>query len=668
MQPLFFFEPGLVIERQGRALEYHHRSDAACYFEDPHTTDIVPITEAEFWDEFAREELRILPARSSSKELVLPKPDEEPPPPPVLNEKYETLQARKLDYVRGLERRGITRGQIKLIAEAIPEIAKETNDPNPPKAMTVSEWMRKLDRAHGDVFVLVSAHAARLKRERQTPEHEEVIDTAIKNHFTGVGKGSATDVYHDKYLPALEALNAELAKANKPVLTPVSLRSFTRRTEKIDRYDLAVARYGRQEARRMFRMVKGHMPGKHPLDYVEIDHAKLRLWVVDDKLGLPLGRPWVTAVRDRYSGMLLGFYVSFRSPSLASTFAAIRHSLSRHGDLNKCFPDLEHSWVASGLGATYVSDRGSDFLSPRYRNAILQLGAYYVYCESYTPWHKPNIERIFLSIYSDLLETMPGQVFKGVSYSRDYNPMKDAVVRFSTLTYLLVKWAVDHQPYTPNRHKQARPIDLWTDGIGDAPPGRVADLNALKIVLGMRYQGALGHEGIRFKHLTYADGGLEDLYRAVYKKKLQFVPNEENLGRIHVENPRDRTWFQVACTRPDYAEGLSLYQHQQIVRQANVELERVRNVDQLLGIRAHYQEKIAEELVHRDSATKLKIARYCGIDSPSVFAGKNKSVADFLPTAQTTDAHSSVPGGTNGKPLIPDAAFTDVPIFQWGVQ
>lgn len=668
MQPLFFFEPGLVIERQGRALEYHHRSDAACYFEDPHTTDIVPITEAEFWDEFAREELRILPARSSSKELVLPKPDEEPSPPPVLNEKYTALQARKLHYIRGLERRGITRGQIKLIEEAIPEIAKETNDPNPPEAMTVSEWMRKLDRAHGDVFVLVPAHAAKLTRERQAPEHEEVIDTAIKNHYTGVGKGSATDVYNDKYLPALKALNAERAQTGKPALTPVSLRSFTRRTEKIDRYDLAVARYGRQEARRMFRMVKGHMPGKHPLDYVEIDHAKLRLWVVDDRLGLPLGRPWVTAVRDRYSGMLLGFYVSFRGPSLASTFAAIRHSLSYHGDLNKCFPDLEHSWVAIGRGTTYVSDRGRDFLSQHYRSAILQLGAYYVYCESRTPWHKPNIERIFLSMHSDLLETMPGEVFKGVSYSRDYNPMKDAVVRFSTLTYLLVKWAVDHHPYTPNRYKQARPIDLWMDGIADAPPGHPPNLNVLNIVLGTRYQGTLGNEGVHFKHLTYADDRLEALFHAIDKKELHFVPNEENLGRIHVENPRDRTWFQVACTRPDYAEGLSAYQHQQILRQANVELERVKNVDQLLGIRAHYQEKIAEELVHRDSATKLRIARYCGIDSSSVFAGKNKSVADFLSADRATDAHPSAPGVANGKILIPDAAFTDVPIFQWGVQ
>lgn len=668
MQPEFYFEPGLVIERQGRALEYHHRSDATCYFEDPHTTDIVPITEAEFWDELTREELRILPARSSPKELVLPKPDEEPSRPLVLSEKYEKLHARKLDYVRNIEQLGITRGQIESIEEAIPEIAKKINDPEPPEAMTVSEWIRKLDRAHGDVFVLLPAHAAKLTRERQTPEHEEVIDTTITNHFTGVGSGSATNVYNDKYLPALKALNTELAKANKPVLTPISLRSFTRRTERVDRYDLAVARYGRQEARRMFRMVKGHMPGKYPLDYVEIDHAQLRLWVVDDKLGLPLGRPWVTAVRDRYSGMLLGFHVSFRGPSLASTFAAIRHSLTYHGNLNKCFPDLEHSWVAFGRGTTYVSDRGRDFLSERYGYAIRQLGAYYTYCESRTPWHKPNIERVFLSMYSDLIETMPGKVFKGMPYSRDYNPMDDAVVRFSTLTYLLVKWAVDHHPYVPNRPKQARPIDLWMDGIAEAPPSYPPNLNALNIVLGTRHKGVMGNEGIRFRHLTYGDNGLEALFHAIGKKELHFVPNEENLGHAHVEDPRDRTWFQVTCTRPDYAEGLSLYQHQQIVRQANVELERVKNVDQLLLFRAHCQERIAGELVRKESDAKLKIARYCGIDSTSVFAGKSKSVADLLPADQIVDARSSVPNRTNGKCLIPDAAFTDVPIFQWGVQ
>lgn len=676
MQPVFYFERGLVIERQGRVLEYSHRTDIACYFEDPQTRDIVPITETEFWDEFARKELMVLPARSTPGELVLPKPDEELRQFPVLSKKHEKQHARKLRYIRGMEQRGITRGQIELIEEAIPEIATEIAkeniakeseehiDPDPPAAMTVSEWMRNLDRAHGDVLELVPASAWKLARERQTPKHEELLDTLVKNHFTGFGEGSATDVYNEKYPPALASLNAELVKAGEPIEKPISPRTFSRRTERVDRFDLAVMRYGYQEARRMFRMVKGHMPGNYPLAYVEIDHAKLRLWVVDDTLvGLPLGRPWITVVRDRYSGMVLGFYVSFSGPSLASTFAAIRHSLHYHGDLNKCFPDLEHSWVAFGRGTTYVSDRGRDFLSGHYQTAILQLGSSYNYCESRTPWHKPNIERIFLLIYSDLLETMPGQVFKGLSYSRDYNPRKDAVVRFSTLTYLLVKWAVDHHPYKPNSYKQARPIDLWLDGVGDAPPGYVPDVDALNIVLGTRHLGTMGNHGIQYKHLSWADNGLHALFDTIGKKKLHFMINDENLGRIRIENPRTRTWFQVACTRPDYAEGLSAYQHQEIVRQANAELERITSVDQLMQVRQHYREKIAGELARKESSTKQKIARYCGIDSTSVFAGCNKSLADLLPANGLTGAATLA-----GKPLIPDFPFTDVPIFEWGVK
>lgn len=672
MQPVFYFEQGLVIERQGRVLEFQHRTDTCCYFEDPRTRDVVPITEAEFWDEFAREELRVLPARSTPTELELPKPDEESRPLPVLSENHEKIHARKLRYIREIEQRGITRGQVELIEEAIPEIAKENKDlelkedPKPPAAMTVTEWMRKLDRAHGDVSVLLPASAWKLTRQRQTPEHEELLENLVEGHFTGFGEGSATDIHSDKYPPALASLNAELAQAGKPVVKKISLRSFSRRTEKIDRFDLAVMRYGYQEARRRFRMAKSHMPATYPLAYVEIDHAQLRLWVVDDKLGLPLGRPWVTVVRDRYSGMVLGFYVSFRGPSLASTFAAIRHSLHYHGDLNKTFPDLEHSWVAFGRGTTYVSDRGLDFLSPRYRTAILQLGSYFNYCESRTPWHKPNIERIFLTIFSDLLETMPGQVFKGLSYHRDYNPREDAVVRFSTLTYLLVKWAVDLHPYKPNRYRQARPIDLWLDGTGDAPPGYLPNVDSLNIVLGARHLGTMDSEGIRYRHLTWTDDGLHSLFNAIDKKKLHFVINEENLGRIHVENPRDRIWFQVNCTRPDYAEGLSAFQHQQIVRQANAELERITSVDQLMQVRLHIREKIAEDLARKESGAKQKIARYCGIDSTSVFAGNAKSVIDLLPQAQSADSRSSLSVRADGKLKIPDVPFTDVPIFAWG--
>lgn len=42
-----------------------------------------------------------------------------------------------------------------------------------------------------------------------------------------------------------------------------------------------------------------------------------------------LGRPWITLLIDRYSGYLLGFYISFYGPSSATVARAIKVSIMR---------------------------------------------------------------------------------------------------------------------------------------------------------------------------------------------------------------------------------------------------------------------------------------------------------------------------------------------------
>lgn len=661
----FFLEPGLVILREGRYLEFRHRSDLNLYFEDPITCDIQVLTEENFWVEFETKALTIANARSTPTELQLPSKDTPPSLPIELDEKYRRDHLRKKDYIAGLDKRGITKGRLDLIAEAIIEIAAEIDDQDPPSPSTVATWKRTLEDAGGDDASLVSGYAKANTRNRQDPEHEELIRKVIGDHLASL---PATKIWSDHYLKEIKGLNADRVKMALAPFRPIGQRTFSRRIERLDRYDVAVARYGRQAARQMFRMVKGHMPADRPREYVEIDHAKLRLWVIDDKLLLPLGRPWVTALKDRYSGMLLGFFVSFRGPSLYSIFRALRHSLRCHLDLHKTWPDLENRWIAFGPAGTYVSDRGSDFLSEHYRYAIRCLNADYSYCETRTPWHKPHIERTFLSLHSDLLEALPGEVFKGVSYNRDYNPKEDAVVRFSTLIYLLVKWAVDYHPFRTINARGARAIDLWMDGIGDSPIGYMPNPDALDVVLGRRYTVSLGNRGIQFKHLSYANEELEALFRALYRKPVTFIPGEENLGRIHVEHPRDKHWFEVECTRPDYAEGLSLYQHQHIQRQAKLDGGSLHSVDQMISYRAQIQARLAEDLLRKDSATKAKLARYSGIDSESVFAGQSKSLIDLKPSDPPSGDGLGVSGvGSVAKVPVSDAAFSDVPIFDWRV-
>lgn len=644
---------GLVIGKQGRVLEFMRRAGTTIFFEDDETGAITGFKERDFWDELQRNEISILEAFSNAKELVYAEAAQKLPVP--LKAKHELDHLRKLEYVKRIQNRKITRGQLKLMEEAIQEIAKEIKDPKPPSYMTVTAWMRKLERANGDIYVLVSGHARSGTRQRQPAEHEALISNVIDAHYMTRDMLTATTVYDDKYLTALKKLNAERVAAKEPEFEAISERSFYRRIDRIDEFEVTAARLGREEARRVHRMSKGHMPADYPLHVVEIDHAQLDLWVVDDVLMLPLGRPWITAFRDRRTGMVVGFYISFRGPSLSSIFGALRHSLYPHSGLNELFPDLEHECIAFGLADIYASDRGPDFLSPRYRYAIHQLHAEYEYLEKRTPWHKPKIERVFLTLHRDLLETAPGKVFPGMSYSKDYSPQKDAVVRFSTLVYLVAKWAIDYQPFSKGT-KGARSYDLWMDEIGDAPPPLPPNIDALRVIAGIRESGDLGHEGIRYRHLKFADNELEHYFKKIgHRSNVEYVVSDENLGRIQVNNTLEQRWMEVACTRRDYAEGLSLYQHQLITTSTK---KKDRNdVDQLMRTRERLQAKFAEELERKANAGKVKVARYLGIDSSAVLAGQPRSVASLI----TPDGEARSQSGI----IIPDAAFTDIPRFGW---
>ena len=64
-----------------------------------------------------------------------------------------------------------------------------------------------------------------------------------------------------------------------------------------------------------------------PLERVEIDNFLLYVHVLCPKTGVRLGRPWLTLAIDHYSGMVLGYHLSFAPPSSASVLAALRHAI-----------------------------------------------------------------------------------------------------------------------------------------------------------------------------------------------------------------------------------------------------------------------------------------------------------------------------------------------------
>lgn len=655
----FFLQKGLVISYAGQILEYASRTADELYFEDSETGQRKTLTEPEFWSAHASLQLKIINAFSSPNELIL-KPEASQSIQTfrdlnLIPKKYQLDHDRKITYIAKLKEAGITRGQRAFIEDSAARIAKEIEDPlGPPGTSTITRWWREIDRSGGDLYVVINRNSFRRHTKRLDKESEHFLQNHIDDRFAKFERPTVVGAYRD-YVAQIQLENVERASQQQPLLMIAGERTYGYRIEDRPADEMMIARLGREQARRHFKMVKRHLPADHPLDVVEIDHTPMNLYVIDDQALLPLGRPWLTAIKDRYSGILLGFYVSFRKTSLNSIFGAIKHSLSSHHLAYQFWPDIQNPWPAFGRAVYYASDRGADFLSQRYRNAIKALGSFWEYCERRTPWLKGSIERFFLTLEQTFFEAMPGRTYASLEKRGDYDPKKDAVIRFSTLIYLLHKWAADFHNIQPSVRNQASALEIWQAGIETAPPPYPVSIDELNIILGEHQSGTLSHEGIRFAWLTYADDHLEALMKDIGRgETVNFVVCDEDLGQIYVEHPRTHEYLCIPSTRPEYSNGLSLLQHKFIRAEAGVRLKKSTAIDTLIETRAKIQSTVEEELVANKTARKTQLARIAGINSNAVLAGEARSIVDPFG------------GGGNGETASTVPSFTDVPSYAWG--
>ncbi|GAB4062404.1 hypothetical protein [Uliginosibacterium sediminicola] len=653
----FFLEKGLVILWRSELLEYRSRHAAELYFENPETGRQETLIEADFWQAYSTGALTIVRAFSSPKKLIC---EELKTTPTVrladVSENNQEEALRRLEYINKLVEAGVSVGQKEKIDKILPEISRELGDgQNCPSVSTVCRWWRKYISSGGEVVALISKNTYRASLQRFDEESERFVQDAIDAHYLVDTRPSARSAY-EMYVAKLAQENRNRARQQLPRLQKVSERTFYVRIDSLDKYEVDVARYGREETNRKYRMIKGHLPAVRPLDAVEIDHTPLNLYSVDDLVHLPLGRPWLTAIKDRYTKILLGFYVSFQQTGLASIFGAIKHSLHSHQMAYERWPDLVNPWPAYGLGALYVSDRGLDFQSLRYRAAIASLGSLYELCKRRTPWLKSSIERFFLTLEQTFFEAMPGKTFAALHKREGYDPVKQSVIRFSTLIYLLHKWAVDYHNIQTHSRSQASPLELWNEGIQNAPPPYPANVDELNIILGSRHEGMLSHEGVRFMGLYYSDEALHDLMKKAGRNtSVEYAVSLEDLGHIHVKNPRSGEYMKVRCTRPEYASGLSLYQHKYLRQQAKSAAGASPSIDVLLQTRLDIAATIAAEVDRKENLVKARLARTAGINSNALLQGKIQSVT------------TPFEGQSLIVPTALEVPVTNTPRYSWGV-
>lgn len=668
----FIIGKGLLIQRGVDLFEYISRCDATLFFRSPIDDQVLDITEATFWESVAtgsiavkkavstENELRFKDGRASDVSLSLVH----------FSKKVQRVVLRKLAYIFGMRELGISRGRLRQIADAARKIAAIRQEVKTPGESTVSAWMKTFEDA-GDDPVSLAPESAIRPLYATDAVHEALVQEAITDGYCKLHRPTIETAYL-RYLNSLETHNLNELRRGADARRPISRRTFERRIKDRPAYDVYESRYGTEAARAKFKHVKSVADALAIFDWAEIDHTILNLMVIDDRLLVPLGRPWITVIRDVRSGAVLGFYITFDAPSLRSLFGAIKNSLQPHPDTSPFFPGIRNPWSTWGSCVGYRVDRGGDLRSESAQIAMVEMGARYVYTPARRPWAKGSIERFFGTMEMTLLNDIPGRTFENFWKRGEYDPKKTAVVRFTTLIYLMHKWIADYVHVQPHSRKLRSPLDIWNAEIDSVDRMGFADTHKLDAVFGHHKTAPLTRRGIAFESLQYASAETEALFNFHGNGlKVDYIVPPEDLGHVHLIHPTKKTYVRIPCTRLDYANGLSLFQHKLLKKYARMRCAERYAVADLIDVHHELREAVSKDVQHLDRMgirDLTTLARMADINSAAVYGGRSATILNCtnVPLLPSNDSLQDALSdrGASMRPLQVEEG-EPIPKYRW---
>jgi len=347
------------------------------------------------------------------------------------------------------------------------------------------------------------------------------------------------------------------------------------------------------------------------------------LFIIDEYLRLPLGRPTVTAVLDRKSRSILGAYIGFEPPSFLSISKAVKNAISDKTALMAEYPSVKGKWHCRGVFTYIATDVGRDFTSKMFEESLLDLGTTIVKNPVKKPWYKGAVESYFKTLNQTLLDDKPGKVFANLFDSNDYNPEKNAVISMSTFMDIFYCWLVDIYHCTPKGEDKVIPNISWLEDEVNVDTDPVSP-ERLDIIFSENDTRENRSKGIVINSLWYSSNTLTKLRQSGYISEQKIKTNRENLSSIKVLNPTSKEYFDVPAVDQEYTKDLTLHQHQIIQKYRNKYA--LDNTDELslAQARKRIEDIIDKEIVLnrklKISASK-RLSRYRGIEG-----GGNSSV------------------------------------------
>lgn len=489
---------------------------------------------------------------------------------------------RRLSYLRAIEEAGIDAFSERFLQPVIALVASQICDPRPPSWISVYRWHRRYKRDK-ETRALIPRFDMRGNRELQQSERvRELFEHAAEEAFKASPATHITTI-HTRLAGKILAENRNRLPEDQ--LRVPSLRTSYRLFARIHAYDQTQLREGKAAADRRYKIAKAAPQSTRILERVEADHTPLDLFLIDERSGLPHGRPIVTVFLDTFSRFPLGYYLNFSGTSAMAVMGALRHSVLPKQPIAEPIPGLriEHPWPCYGVMDSLALDNGLEFHGTALDGVAMDLGIYLLFCPKRQPWYKGKVERFLKTFNYSFCHQIQGTSLARLADRGDYDPQKHAVLTMGEFKHLFEKWLLDIYAQTLHKGLGTTPWAKWNEGLRSRTPELPGSINELRRRIGLVEERTLQRDGLTLDGIRYVGQSLDAIMRAWgLGVKLRIVYDPEDLGEIQVWAPEQQDPVSVLAVNQAYAKNLTSAQHKMVQAQLREDGKKVNDPCALL--------------------------------------------------------------------------------------
>lgn len=541
-------------------------------------------------------------------------------------ENMKALAIYRLNYILWIQSNICGGWTQKNLVPLIEKAKVEFGEPTP-EWRTLARWWSRYKKSGFKVTSLIPQHKNKGNRKPRFDNIEEVLAKNAIAEYLDEKKPSIASVYQDYKDDII--LQNEYRTDLKNSIKLISYQGFCKKIKKISTYELISARKGKYEAELDFRYVASHKPPTRVLERVELDHTPIDLILLDDELLVPLGRAYLTLLIDSYSHCILGFNLGFNEPGFYPVRNTLLNAFKPKTYIRDKYPNIIHDWPCHGKPETIVVDNGVEFWVHDLEQTCKELNINVQYNPVRKPWLKPLVERSFGIINSKLLDQIPGKTFSSILDRFNYDPVKDAIFKFSTFIEHFHEWIIDDYHFRPDSRKRYIPYLLWQNGTSEFPPKQFTEEEQKELDVIISFTDRRSHNtgGIDIHSLRYNSEELAN-YRKMYdekqlKTKVLVKTNPNDISYIHVFIEEIGQYLKVPCIDTiGYTQGLSLQQHNINRRLQREYIDKSTDVVALAKVRQKLKERIQREVDEITSSRKKhtlkhasRLAKFQGVNS-----------------------------------------------------